>query len=638
MRDLKGLIGWIVTAVAVFTSLFHLYMAGFGTLEPRIRNAMHLILLLPLAFLLMPATKKSPKQRPSILDYILTLLSIIVCAYVIVENDRLNMRWEYVSPVLTVELILGSIAVLLVLEATRRAVSSFLAYLTLIGLFYYSFLGSFLPGFLYCRQVPFSRLIESMYLKQGDGVFGSLTGVSANYVVLFILFGAVIAEVGVGDYFMKLAKRVAGWASGGPAKIAVLTSALFGSISGIAVANVYTTGSFTIPMMKRLGYRPQFAAAVEATASTGGQFMPPVMGVAAFIMAEFLGVPYFDVALASVIPACLFFIACGLMVHYEAKKLGLKGIAWAELPSWSEVIRESFLIIPILVLIGIMIAGYSAFMAAFVSIFVALGLGVIGIFIKNEAVALNRKKLLRAFEMGAKNSIMIAVACCVADIFTTSISHSGLGLAFTSIVTSASGGILVVALCLIAVACLILGMGLPTIVAYILASAIGVPVMLKFGIQPMAAHLFTLYFAVIGCVTPPVCVSAFAGASIAGSDPLKTGWEATKLSLTGFIIPFAYVFEPSLLMDGSGLDIAKTTILALIGCAALAIGMERFFVAKISNLSSLILIIGGCVLFFGHLPLTFHLAVLCLLAGVVMLETKYLSPRRSLRVKSAGRF
>jgi TRAP transporter 4TM/12TM fusion protein len=362
------------------------------------------------------------------------------------------------------------------------------------------------------------------------------------------------------------------------------------------------------------------------------------MGVAAFIMAEFLGVPYFDVAVAAIIPAFLFFIACGLMVHYEAKKMGLKGIPWAELPSWSEVFRESFLFIPILVLIGIMIAGYSAFMAAFISIFVALGLGVIGIFIKNEAVALNRKKLLRAFEMGAKNSIMIAVACCVADIFTTSISHSGLGLAFTSIVTSASAGILAIALCLIAVSCLILGMGLPTIVAYILASAIGVPVMLKFGIQPMAAHLFTLYFAVIGCVTPPVCVSAFAGASIAGSDPIKTGWEATKLSLTGFIIPFAYVFEPSLLMDGSGLDIAKTTILALIGCAALAIGMERFFVARISILSSLILVGGGCLLFFGHLPLTFHLAVLFLLAGVVAIETKYLSPRRCTRVKSIGKF
>lgn len=593
MRELKGPVGWLVLWVAVFTSLFHLYMAGFGTLEPRIRNAMHLILLLPLAFMLVPATKKSPQDRPSLLDYLLSALSIAVCAFVIFENDRLNMRWEYVSPVLTVELILGTMAILLVLEATRRAVSGFLAGLTVFGILYYTILGSFMPGFLYCRPVPYPRLIESMYLKQGEGVFGSLTGVSANYVVLFILFGAVISEVGVGDYFMKLAKRVAGWASGGPAKIAVLTSALFGSISGIAVANVYTTGSFTIPMMKRLGYRPQFAAAVEATASTGGQFMPPVMGVAAFIMAEFLGVPYFDVAIASLIPAILFFIACGLMVHYEAQKLGLKGIPWAELPSWREVLRESFLFIPIIALIGIMMAGYSAFMAAFVSIFVALGIGLLGIFLKMEEVALTPRKLLRAFEMGAKNSIMIAVACCVADIFTTSISHSGLGLAFTSIVTSASGGIPIVALFLIAVACLILGMGLPTIVAYILASAIGVPVMLKFGVAPMAAHLFTLYFAVIGCVTPPVCVSAFAGASIAGSDPLKTGWEATKLSLTGFIIPFAYVFEPSLLMEGSIVEITKTFVLAMIGCAALAIGMERFFLKKISILSSLVLVVGG---------------------------------------------
>lgn len=627
MRELKGPVGWLVLGVAVFTSLFHLYMAGFGTLEPRIRNAMHLILLLPLAFMLVPATKKSPQDRPSLPDYLLSILSVAVCAFVIFENDRLNLRWEYVSPVLTVELILGTIAILLVLEATRRAVSGFLAGLTVFGILYYTILGSFMPGFLYCRSVPYPRLIESMYLKQGEGVFGSLTGVSASYVVLFILFGSVISEVGVGEYFMKLAKRVAGWASGGPAKIAVLTSALFGSISGIAVANVYTTGSFTIPMMKRLGYRSQFAAAVEATASTGGQFMPPVMGVAAFIMAEFLGVPYFDVAFASLIPAVLFFVACGLMVHYEAKKLGLKGIPWAELPPWREVLRESFLLIPLVVLILIMMAGYSAFMAAFVSIFVALGIGVLGIFLKMEEVALTPRKLLRAFEMGAKNSIMIAVACCVADIFTTSISHSGLGLAFTSIVTSASGGIPIIALFLIAVACLILGMGLPTIVAYILASAIGVPVMLKFGVAPMAAHLFTLYFAVIGCVTPPVCVSAFAGASIAGSDPLKTGWEATKLSLTGFIIPFAYVFEPSLLMDGSPLEITKTFILALIGCAALAIGIERFFIKKISTPSSLVLVAGGCALFFGHLPLTAHLAILSLITALLFIETKRTTKR-----------
>lgn len=627
MRELKGPVGWIVTVVAVFTSLFHLYMAGFGTLEPRIRNAMHLILLLPLAFLLFPATKKSPKHRPSVFDWLLTLFSVAVCAFVILSNDRLNMRWEYVSPVLTSEIILGTIAIFLVLEATRRAVSGFLTWLTLFGLLYYSILGSFLPGFLYCRQVPYNRLIESMYLKQGEGVFGSLTGVSANYVVLFILFGSVISEVGVGDYFMKLAKRVAGWASGGPAKIAVLTSALFGSISGIAVANVYTTGSFTIPMMKRLGYRPQFAAAVEATASTGGQFMPPVMGVAAFIMAEFLGVPYFDVAIASLIPAVLFFVACGFMVHYEAKKLGLKGIAWADLPPWREVFTESFLFIPIVALIVIMMAGYSAFMAAFVSIFVALGLGVVGIFLKMPEVALTPGKLLRAFEMGAKNSIMIAIACCVADIFTTAISHSGLGLAFTSIVTSASGGIPVVALLLIALACLILGMGLPTIVAYILASAIGVPVMLKFGVPPMAAHLFTLYFAVIGCVTPPVCVSAYAGASIAGSDPLKTGWEATKLSLTGFIIPFAYVFEPGLLMEGSTGYIIWTFILALIGAAVLAIGLERYFRSKISVISAVLLTVGGCALYFGNLPVVVHLAVLAMIGVVLFVETRVMAPR-----------
>lgn len=622
MRELKGKIGWTITAWAIFTSLFHLYMAGFGTMEPRIRNAMHILLLLPLAFILYPAWKKSPQHRPSAVDFLLSIFSMIISIFIIISNDRLNLRWEYVTPVLTVELILGTIAVLLVLEATRRTVGIFLAGLTAFGLLYYAYLGSLLPGFLYCRSVPYSRLIEAMYLKQGDGVFGSLTGVSANYVVLFILFGSVIAEVGVGEYFMKLAKRVAGWASGGPAKIAILTSALFGSISGIAVANVYTTGSFTIPMMKRLGYRPQFAAAVEAAASTGGQYMPPVMGVAAFIMAEFLGIPYFDVAIAALIPAILFFAALGFMVHFEAKKMGLKGVPVSELPPWREIFVNVYLLTPIVVLLVLMIMGYSAFMAAFASIFIALLIGVIGIFLKNPEVGLTVKKLGKSFELGTKNSVMIAVACCVADIFTTSISHSGLGLAFTSIVTSASGGIPLVALFLIALSCLFLGMGLPTVVAYILASVIGVPVMESFGFSSLASHLFTLYFAVIGCVTPPVCISAYAGASIANSDPMKTGWEASKLSLTGFIIPFAYAYYPALLMEGSTWDIIRTSVLALIGTVVLAIGMERFFINKISIISSIILSIGGCSLFFGNISFGIQLIVLCAISGLLFFESK----------------
>jgi TRAP transporter 4TM/12TM fusion protein len=598
MRELRGKTAWIVAGVAIFASLFHLYTAGFGTLEPRIQRAMHIILLLPLCFLLYPANKKSPKDRPSRFDILFAVGAVLVSAYIIIANDRLNARWEHVSPVTNVEVVFGTIATILVIEAARRAVSPFLAGLAVLGLLYYLYLGSLLSGFFHTRAISYARFIESLYLLQLEGVYGMLTGVSASYVVIFILFGAVIAEVGVGDYFMSLGKRVAGWAAGGPAKIAVLSSSLFGTISGIAVANVYATGSFTIPMMKKLGYRPQFAGAVEATASTGGQIMPPVMGVAAFIIAEYLNIPYFAIAKAAILPAILFYLGCGFQVHFEAKKWGLVGMPLSELPKWRTIGKDSFLLIPVVFLIGTMMLGYSTFMAVFFSIFICLAIGVVGIILKKKEVALTLPKLIRAFEEGGKNSIMIAIACSVADVFTTSMSQSGLALSFTSIVTSISGNNLFGAMLLVAFACLILGMGTPTVVAYILCAAIGVPVMIKLGAAPLPAHLFVFYYAVIGCVTPPVCVSAYAGASIAGSDPMKTGWEATKLALAGFLVPFAFVYDPSLLLMGSTLMILKSFLLCTIGIFAIAIGLTGFFLRKINLIASLLLVFAGITLFY----------------------------------------
>jgi TRAP transporter 4TM/12TM fusion protein len=485
-----------------------------------------------------------------------------------------------------------------VIEAARRAVSPFLAYLTLVTAVYYLYLGSFLPGFFYARPISFTRFVESMYLLQLEGVFGMLVGASASYVVIFILFGAVISEVGVGDYFMSLAKKMAGRSQGGPAKIAIISSGFFGMISGSAMANVYACGSFTIPMMKKMGYRPQFAAAVEATASTGGQIMPPVMGVGAFIMAEFLNIPYFSIAKAAILPALLYYFAEGFMVHYEAKKYNLKTLDPSELPPWKKLRDGSYLVFPVVMLVGMMAAGFSAFFAAFISIFAGILVGILGLVFRSREIALTFSKLIHALESAAKNSILVAIACAVADIFTTSISQSGLGISFTSIVTNLSANNLLIALFIVAIVCLILGLGLPTAVAYILTSAIGCPVLIKLGCDPLAAHLFVFYFAVIGTVTPPECMAAYAAASIAGSNPVNTGWESTRLAITGFLVPFAFALDNSLLLKGPILTILVVFGLNLYGVYILGIGMEQFFQRKIKLVPSILLMLAGSSLFF----------------------------------------
>ena len=635
MRELKGNIRWVVMIVAVFTSLFHLYTAGFGNFEPRIQRATHLILLLPLCFMLYPANKRSPKDRPSCLDCLCAIGAIIVAGYILIENQQLNLRWEHTSPVKPVEIIFGTMAILLVIEAARRAVSPFLAYLTLLAAIYYLYLGSFLPGFFYARPMSYPRFVESMYLLQLEGVFGMLVGASASYVVIFILFGAVISEVGVGDYFMNIAKKMAGRSQGGPAKIAIISSGFFGMISGSAMANVYACGSFTIPMMKKLGYRPQFAAAVEATASTGGQIMPPVMGVGAFIMAEFLNVPYFSIAKAAILPALLYYFAEGFMVHYEAKKYALKTLDPSELPSWRKLRDGSYLVFPVVLLIGMMAAGFSAFFAAFVSIFAGFLVGVLGLIFKNKEIALTHGKLIHALESAAKNSILVAVACAVADIFTTSISQSGLGISFTSIVTNLSGNNLLIALFIVAIVCLFLGLGLPTSVAYILTAAIGCPVLIKFGCDPLAAHLFVFYFAVIGTVTPPECMAAYAAASIAGSNPVNTGWESSRLAITGFLVPFAFALDNTLLLKGPILTILLVFVLCLYGVYILGIGMERFFQRKIALIPSLLLILAGVSLFFARLlPVIITVIFLALSFVILSSQIKFSQMKSFLKYKS----
>jgi len=546
--------------------------------------------LLPLAFLLFPATKKSPQNKVTTLDIVLAILAVAVGVLIVLEHRRIEVRWEHVTPVFFREYSLGTVAILLVLEATRRAVTPILAILAAAFLLYLP-LGPYMPGILGHSGFSYPRIVELLYLLSDEGIYGIVTGISATYVFLFVLFGAFMLRTGTGAFIIDLVTGLAGGARGGPAKIAVLSSGLFGTMTGVATANVYTTGSFTIPMMKKLGYRAQFAGAVEAAASTGGQYMPPIMGAAAFVMAEITRIPYIYIAMAAFPSAVLFYLAVGMMVHFEAVKVGLKPIPKKDRPSLKKTLRNSYLFLPIVVLLLFLFRGYSPLMAAFYAILLIIPISYL-----KKGSRMTPKRLIGTLELGAKNAVMIAMACTCAGMIVTVVTHTGLGLAFSSVALTLSGGIFFFVLIFVMMAAIMLGVGVPSTAAYILASTLGVPILVRLGADLLAAHLFTYYFAIIACCTPPVAVCAYAGAALAGSDPMKTGFESFKLAIAGFIVPFMFIYNPVLILKGSPMAILMALVTAAIGVIAIAAGIEGWLLTRAKILERILLIGAGIAL------------------------------------------
>ena len=592
MRKLKGINFYIVSVICFVASLYHLYTSFFGLYTPRLQRGYHLLLLLPLGFLLYPATKKSPKDRPSIWDYIFSLFVFSPILYVILERPWLESRWAFVTKLLPIELIFGSIMAILVIELVRRAVAPALAAIITIATLYL-LLGPYLPAFIGFHRITVARSIELMYLNIEEGMFGSIVGISATYVALFILFGSFLLGTGISAFFADFARSFTGSARGGPAKVAVVASALFGTVSGMAVANVFGTGTFTIPMMKKLGYRKEFAGAIEAVASTGGMIMPPMMGEEVFVMAQMLSIPYITICFYAAIPAVLYYLSLFFIVDFEAKRIGLLGEAKENLPNKLEVMKTSYLLLPIFVLVYLMVAGYSPLFAASWCIVIS--------FLISLANPVVRKDILRVFMKaminGAENTIMIAAALSGIGIVIAIVAHTGLGLRFASLIIYLSGGKLLLSLIFIAIGALILGCGVPTMAAYILSIILGGRALILLGVPPIAAHLFCYYFAVISCITPPVAICAYAAASIAKGDPVKTGWEAFKLGIAGFVVPFIFAYHPSLLFQGSLWGTLITTIKAvLIVYIAAAITENCFMDHYIKILGRLILLIIGILL------------------------------------------
>ncbi|MFW6149103.1 MAG: TRAP transporter permease [Atribacterota bacterium] len=593
IRKPVGIFALIITILAVSMSAFHFYTAGFGLILALKQRAVHLAFTLALVFLLYPFGGKKSDYEKGIhqipfYDVILSILGALVCMYLVVFYDQLVLRAGLPT---MLDLIVGGATILLVLEATRRSIGLPLVIVVIVFLAY-AFLGPYIPGYLAHRGYSLVRLID--HLATGtEGIYGIPLSVSATFVFLFILFGAILSKSGMGKFFIDLSLSVAGSATGGPAKVAVLASGFMGSINGSSVANTVTTGSFTIPLMKSIGYRRNFAGAVEAAASTGGQILPPIMGAAAFIMAEFLGIPYIRIAVVAIIPALLYFLSVLMMVHLEAKREGLEGLPKDKIPDLRAILLErGHLLIPIGVLVYLLVRAYTPLFAAFWAI-----VSTVAISMLKKVTRMNLKDLIGGFEEGAKGALGVACACASAGIIIGVVTLTGIGLKIANSLVMLGGGNLFYTLFFTMIASILLGMGMPTTAKYIILSIMAAPALVNMGVHPIAAHLFILYFGVIADLTPPVAVAAFAAAGISGGDSMKTGFIAVRLAIAGFMIPYVFCFDSGLMgIDSTILHTALLIFTSFAGIVALGSAAGGYLITRTKIHERIILILSAFVL------------------------------------------
>ncbi len=584
----KGGMAKIVSAIAITFSIFQLYTATFGVLDAQLQRAVHLGFGLALVYLLYPTRKSWSRYKVHPFDVLLSILGAAAPAYIVFEYQHLVLRSGTVSGV---DLAVGLLGILLVIEATRRIVGLPMVCVVLAFLIY-AFAGPYMPGVLAHRGLTIEQLVGHLYFTT-EGIFGIPLGVSSTFIFLFILFGAYLESTGLGKFFIDLANAIAGWASGGPAKVAVLSSGLMGTVSGSSVANVVGTGSLTIPMMKKLGYHKDFAGAVEAAASTGGQLMPPVMGAAAFLMAEFVGVPYIDIVKAAIVPAFLYFAGIWLGVHFEAKCGNLKGIPRSQLPKIGTILKErGHLALPLIVIVYLLVSGYTPMRAALVAIVLSILCSAL-----RKSTRMKPIEIVRGLDRGARNVLSVLVACAAAGIIIGVVTKTGVGLKLASGLLDLSGGLLLPTMFFTMITAIVLGMGVPTTANYVITSTIAAPALVQMGVPVLCAHMFVFYFGIIADVTPPVALAAFAGSGIAGGNPLRTGINASKLAIAAFIIPYMFVLSPVLLMlEGTMLDLFMTTLTALIGMVALSSALIGYLADNCSLLERLVLVAGGLMM------------------------------------------
>lgn len=593
-------IAWLIAAIAISYSLFHLFIT-FNPLPELIQRSAHVAIGLVLVFLLYPARQSGSRVKVAWVDWLLALASLSTFLYIWNEYQAIMTTRGGIPN--TLDIVFSILAVVLVIEAARRVMGWMLPILGMIFLSYPFFSHyDWVPDRLLTRSFSLSDIFGQMYLKT-EGLYSSAIGASVTFIFLFILFGSFLAKSGMGKLFNDLAMALAGHKQGGPAKVAVISSGFMGSINGTAVANVVGTGSFTIPLMKKIGYHKNFAGAVEASASVGGQILPPVMGASAFIMAETTGVSYGTIALAAVLPALLYYLGVLAQVHYRAGRDDLKGVPKADLPKVKEVLKaRGHLLIPIVALVIFLFQAIPISYAAVYTIVLTIVVASL-----RKTTRMGIKEILEALADGAKQSLSVMAACAVVGIIIGVVSLTSFGSVMTSSIMSIGAGSLFLTLFFTMIASMILGMGLPSIPAYIITATMAAPALANFDIPTLVAHMFVFYFGLFANITPPVALAAFAGAGIAGGDPMRTGFQALKLSLAGFIIPFLFVYNPAMLMiDTVGvavnarefalpplLTIVSIVMTSIIGILALGAAVEGYFKTPMNGLMRLILGIGA---------------------------------------------
>ena len=585
-KGMSVFIKYFVMVASIGLCLVEMYTAYFGVLPGMRQAAMHVAFVLSTGFLIHQPFKKS-YTFTTFMNIVCALLIIVCMGYIFVNNTSILRRLPQIDPVTDVQLILGAISILLIMEITRRTLGWALPTIALIFIIY-AFTGQYFSGILYYQGITFPRFVEQMYLTF-QGIFGEPITISATYVFLFVLFGSFLDVSGAGSFFMEFSKSLVGKYRGGPGLMAVVSSALMGTISGSAIANVATTGVFTIPLMKRTGYEKNFAGAVEAVASTGGQILPPVMGAGAFIMAEYVGITYRDVIIAAAVPAILYFFSVFMQVLFEARRLNLPGTPANEIKRTRDVLKESgYLAIPLIIMIVMLVSGYSAMRAGFWGVILIIIVSTV-----KKETRMDLKKIYQAMESATKGIISVASACCCAGLIICVIRITGLGLKFSSAVMSLSGGNMVLALILTMISSLVLGMGLPTTASYIIQATLTAPALINMGLLPIQAHLFVFYFACMAVITPPVALAAYTAAPICEGNAVTVGIKAFRLGLAAFIVPFAFAFGPQLLMIGEPLGIIQAIVTSLIGCTVLAMALTGWGFGKITMLFRVVLFIAA---------------------------------------------
>ena len=593
----------IITIVAVAYSLFHLYIT-FYPMPTLLQRALHVGIGALLIFLVYPAAKKYSKRGIMWFDWILGILALITAGYLCYEYDALMTTRGGIPN--ENDIIFAIITTLIVIEAARRLTGYILIIFSLLFLLY-PFISSmnFMPDRLLTRYYDIGDIFGQLYLKT-EGLYSSAIGASVSFIFLFILFGAFLAKSGMGKLFNDLALALAGSRQGGPAKVAVISSGFMGSINGAAVANVVSTGAFTIPLMKKIGYHPNFAGAVEASASVGGQILPPIMGASAFIMAETTGVKYSTIALAALLPALLYYISVIAQVHFRAGKRNLKGLSKDQLPQLKLVMKErGHMFIPIIALVAFLIesvpVGYAASYTILITIVVS--------WLRKET-RMGLKEIIEALEDGAKQSLPVMAACAVVGIIIGVVNLTSFGTVMTSYIVTFGAGSLLLTLILTMLASIVLGMGLPSIPAYIITATMAAPALADFNIPLLVSHMFVFYFGIFANITPPVALASFAGAGIAGGDPMRTGWQSLKLALAGFIIPFIFVYNPNMLMIDINnavitansfplpavTEIISVCVTSILGVIGLSAAIEGYFKHSINNIFRIILAVGSVLL------------------------------------------